>query len=147
MRHLGTGPAAALAGADVAVVGLFSGKDQEFDAKLDGLADAVRAHGGRVVGRHVQRRGVSHGGVAEMDAPFACSPRRAEARTCTVHQVSSGLTLLCIAISIASRNDRQSLAGLDAGSVQRRPDATRPKVFGCPASAPMDWVSVPCVDQ
>jgi hypothetical protein len=60
-----------LAGADVALVGLFSAKDRGFSEKLDLLAGSVEAHGGRVVSRHVQRRGVSHGGVAKMSVPFS----------------------------------------------------------------------------
>ncbi|RGC66444.1 hypothetical protein C5N14_23900 [Micromonospora sp. MW-13] len=60
-----------LAGADVALVGLFSGRDSEFGAKLDVLAASVEAHGGRVVSRHVQRRGVSHGGASKMAVPFS----------------------------------------------------------------------------
>src|SRR5688572_30495315 len=72
VRAYGTGPIAAeLAGADVAIVGLFSGKDKAFGAKLDQLAAILEAHGGRVVSRHVQRRGVSHGGVAKMASPFS----------------------------------------------------------------------------
>ncbi|MEH0934652.1 hypothetical protein [Micromonospora psammae] len=53
------------------LVGLFSAKDREFGAKLDLLAASVAARGGRVVGRHVQRRGVSHGGAARMNVPFS----------------------------------------------------------------------------
>lgn len=60
-----------LAGADVVLVGLFSAKDKEFGAKLDLLAASVKAHGGRVVSRHVQRRGVSRGGAARMAVPFS----------------------------------------------------------------------------
>lgn len=60
-----------LAGADVLLVGLFSAKDREFGRKLDDLAAVVKANGGRVVGRHVQRRGVSHGGAAVMNTPFS----------------------------------------------------------------------------
>ncbi|MFC0550497.1 hypothetical protein ACFFHJ_06335 [Planotetraspora thailandica] len=64
-------PTSVLAGTDVALVGLFSAKDKEFGAKLDVLAASVEAHGGRVVSRHVQRRGVSHGGAAKMAVPFS----------------------------------------------------------------------------
>ncbi|WP_167666876.1 HflX-like GTP-binding protein [Micromonospora narathiwatensis] len=53
------------------LVGLFSAKDKEFGAKLDRLAASVKAHGGRVVSRHVQRRGVSHGGAAKMIESFS----------------------------------------------------------------------------
>lgn len=78
----------ALHGADVALVGLFSGKDKGFGARLDRLAAAVEAHGGRVTARHVQRRGVSHGGAAKMSTPFSrrtlLSPGKARevARAC-----------------------------------------------------------------
>jgi len=60
-----------LPGADVMLVGLFSAKDKEVDAKLDLLAALVETLGGRVAGRHVQRRGVSHGGARKMTAPFS----------------------------------------------------------------------------
>ena len=67
MRRYETGLAtSALAGANVALIGLFSGKDKGFGTRLDQLASLVAARGGRVVGRHVQRRGVLHGGVAKM---------------------------------------------------------------------------------
>jgi len=72
VRRYGAGPPTSLlAGADVVLVGLFSAKDRDLGAKLDSVDALVRAHGGRVVGRHVQRRGVSHGGVAKMTAPFS----------------------------------------------------------------------------
>jgi 50S ribosomal subunit-associated GTPase HflX len=43
----------------------------QFLAKLDCLAVSVETHGGRVVGRHIQRRSVSHGGAREMSFPFS----------------------------------------------------------------------------
>ncbi|MET8283141.1 hypothetical protein [Micromonospora sp. NPDC005174] len=55
----------------MALVGLFSAKDKEFGSELDALAASVEGHGGRVVCRHVQRRGVSLGGAAKMDVPFS----------------------------------------------------------------------------
>jgi 50S ribosomal subunit-associated GTPase HflX len=53
------------------LAGLFSAKDKTVVARLDLLAAAVEAHGGHVVGRHVQRRGVSHGGAAKMSMPYS----------------------------------------------------------------------------
>jgi 50S ribosomal subunit-associated GTPase HflX len=64
-------PSSLLAGADVMLVGLFSAKDRQVDAKFDLLAASVEALGGRVVARHVQRRGVSHGGARKMTSPFS----------------------------------------------------------------------------
>ena len=60
-----------VAGADVMLVGLFSAKDREVEANLDHLAASVQALGARVVGRHVQRRGVSHGGARKMARPLS----------------------------------------------------------------------------
>jgi len=66
-----------LDGADVVLVGLFSAREQQYDARLDELAALVEARGGRVVGRYVQRRGASDrwnqrpGGAARMSLPFS----------------------------------------------------------------------------
>ncbi|MET7747549.1 hypothetical protein [Micromonospora sp. NPDC005367] len=70
-RDSNRSPVSLLADVDVALVGLFSAKDKEFGSTLDLLASSVAAHGGRVVGRHVQRRGVSRGGAAKMTEPFS----------------------------------------------------------------------------
>jgi 50S ribosomal subunit-associated GTPase HflX len=64
-------PCRVLADADVVLVGLFSAKDAEYETKLDLLAALVETHGGRIVSRHIQRRGVSHGGAHQMTAPFS----------------------------------------------------------------------------
>ena len=53
------------------LVGLFSAKDKQLDAKLDLVAASVQALGGRVVGRRVQRRGVSRGGARKMASPLS----------------------------------------------------------------------------
>ncbi|RZT80984.1 hypothetical protein EV382_4252 [Micromonospora violae] len=62
-------------------MGLFSAKDKEFVSKLNLLASLVEAHGGQVVSRQVQRRGVSSGGAGRMGDPFSrrtlLSPGRA----------------------------------------------------------------------
>lgn len=87
-------PTSMLAGADVTLVGLFPAKDKEFGVKLDLLAASVEAHGGRVVSRHVQRRGVSDGGAAKMTEPFSrrtlLSPGKAReiAQACRATEVA-----------------------------------------------------------
>jgi predicted GTPase len=67
-----------LDGADVVLVGLFSADEKQYDVRLDELAALAEARGGRVVGRHVQRRGASDrwnerpGGASRMSLPFSC---------------------------------------------------------------------------
>ncbi|MFI6451743.1 hypothetical protein ACIBF6_09320 [Streptosporangium amethystogenes] len=56
---------------NVLVVGYFSARQKRYIALMDELADAVTALGARVVGRFVQRRGVSDGGVKAMDRPYS----------------------------------------------------------------------------
>ncbi|WP_238015043.1 hypothetical protein KZZ52_33935 [Dactylosporangium sp. AC04546] len=67
----------------VVLVGLFSAKDRDHQARLDALDARVTALGGRVVERFVQRRGVSDGGVRLMTAPlsrrFLIGPGKLEA--------------------------------------------------------------------
>lgn len=60
-----------LTGATVVLAGLFSAKDKPISLTLDTLTTLIESHGGRVVARCVQRRGVSHGGVHLMTEPFS----------------------------------------------------------------------------
>ncbi|MFF1919946.1 hypothetical protein ACFVW8_05150 [Streptomyces sp. NPDC058221] len=61
----------AVAGADVVVVGYFSAKEKGFASLMDAAVADVTALGGRVVGRIVQRRGVSGGGAGKMGLPYS----------------------------------------------------------------------------
>lgn len=65
------GQVPALAGADVLLVGYFSAKQKDYALLMDQGADALTALGARVVGRSVQRRGVSDGGVRKMTLPYS----------------------------------------------------------------------------
>lgn len=66
-----------LDGADVVLVGLFSGNEKQYNVRLDELAALAEARGSRVVGRYVQRRGASDrwrerpGGSTRMTRPFS----------------------------------------------------------------------------
>ncbi len=60
-----------LAGKDALLVGYFSAKQKRYAVLMDELAAAVGNLGARVVGRFVQRRGVSDGGVRTMDRPYS----------------------------------------------------------------------------
>jgi 50S ribosomal subunit-associated GTPase HflX len=60
-----------LAGGDVLVVGYFSAKQKDYSLVMEEVAGLAADHGACVVGRFVQRRGVSDGGVARMSHPFS----------------------------------------------------------------------------
>ncbi|WP_045747813.1 hypothetical protein [Actinoplanes rectilineatus] len=66
-----------LAGADVVLVGLFSGNEKQYPVLLDELASLAEARGARVVARFVQRRGASDqrrhrpGGASRMSRPYS----------------------------------------------------------------------------
>ncbi|SNT61635.1 GTP-binding GTPase N-terminal [Streptosporangium subroseum] len=61
----------ALAGMDVLLFGYISAKQKQYAVLMDELTDVVTTLGARVVGRLVQRRGVSDGGVKTMDRPYS----------------------------------------------------------------------------
>lgn len=64
-------PALDVEGVDVVIVGYFSGKQKDFAALMDSAVQEMTTHGARVVGRIVQRRGVSDGGAKQMALPFS----------------------------------------------------------------------------
>lgn len=64
-------PTLAVEGADVVIVGYFSGKQKDFAALMDTAAQEMTTRGARVVGRIVQRRGVSDGGAKKMALPYS----------------------------------------------------------------------------
>ncbi len=53
------------------IVGYFSGKQKDFGALMDTAAQELGTRGARVVGRIVQRRGVSDGGAEKMALPYS----------------------------------------------------------------------------
>jgi 50S ribosomal subunit-associated GTPase HflX len=64
-------PPSTLAGTDVVIVGYFSGKQKDFAALMDAAAEELTTRGAQVVGRIVQRRGVSGGGAKKMALPYS----------------------------------------------------------------------------
>ncbi|WP_433062430.1 hypothetical protein [Dactylosporangium sp. CS-033363] len=95
----------------VAVAGLFSAKDREYQHRVDAVAARVRDLGGEVVARIVQRRGVSDGGVQLMGAPlsrrFLLGPGRLEelATACAAEGVD-----VVVFVNELDAHQRQSLA-------------------------------------
>ncbi|MFI6405323.1 hypothetical protein [Streptomyces sp. NPDC050548] len=81
-------PVPAVAGTDVVIVGCFSGRQKDFAALMDAAARELDARGARVVGRIVQRRGVSAGGARKMALPFS-------ARTLLTYGKVREAALLC----------------------------------------------------
>lgn len=53
------------------IVGYFSGRQKDFAALMDSAAQDMTTRGARVVGRIVQRRGVSDGGAKKMALPYS----------------------------------------------------------------------------
>ncbi|WP_223291256.1 hypothetical protein [Streptomyces avicenniae] len=81
-------PPFAVEGADVVLVGFFPGRQRDFAALMDTAEREVTARGARVVGRLVQRRGVSAGGAASMHLPYS-------SRTLLSHGKVTELASLC----------------------------------------------------
>ncbi|MFE1552951.1 hypothetical protein [Streptomyces sp. NPDC058718] len=61
----------AVSGARVVTVGYFSAKEKNPVALMDAADTELTARGARIVGRIVQRRGVSAGGVGKMALPYS----------------------------------------------------------------------------
>ncbi|WP_037643758.1 hypothetical protein [Streptomyces exfoliatus] len=60
-----------VSGARVVTVGYFSAKEKHHVALMDAADTELMARGARIVGRIVQRRGVSAGGVGKMALPYS----------------------------------------------------------------------------
>ncbi|MDX2562045.1 hypothetical protein PV371_20600 [Streptomyces sp. TX20-6-3] len=90
-RTTGSAPAPparlpSVAGTRVVLVGCFSAKERNFGALMDSAATELAARGARIVGRFVQRRGISDGGAAKMALPFSS---RTLLRSGKVHEVAA----------------------------------------------------------
>jgi len=72
----------------VVIVGYFSGRQKNSAALMDSAARELETRGARIVGRIVQRRGVSDGGVRKMSLPYS-------ARTLLTHGKVREAALLC----------------------------------------------------
>ncbi|MFG3698575.1 hypothetical protein ACGF5C_11750 [Micromonospora sp. NPDC047620] len=90
----------------VVLVGLFSAKDRDYQARLDALEARVTALGGQVLGRFAQRRGVSDGGVRLMATPLS---RRFLIRRGKLEQIAAACSSMDIdaVVFINDLNDYQ----------------------------------------
>ena len=111
-----------LGGADVALIGLFSAKDKQYEARLDELAAMVEARGGRVVARLVQRRGASDrwkqhpGGSLRMSQPFS-------RRTLLTHGKVREIAQTC--------REAEIYAAVFANTLTNRQRSVLAKTLGC----------------
>ncbi len=88
VRYEDSARAFAVAGSDIVIVGYFSGRQKDFAALMDAAAEELTRRGARVVGRIVQRRGVSAGGARKMALPYS-------SRTLLSHGKVREVVVLC----------------------------------------------------
>lgn len=105
-------------GTGVVLVGYFSGKRKDFASVMDTAAAALTARGIRVLGRAVQRRGVSDGGVRKMSWPLSSRTliRRGKAQEVLVVREAAGADAV-VFVNPLTDHQRRVLTEL----------------FGCPA--------------
>lgn len=108
-------PPVELTGRDVLVVGCFSARQKRYAALMDELADTVTALGARVVGRSVQRRGVSDGGVKAMDRPYSSrtlvSAGKAREIACAREETGAGAVVFLNPLTDHQRNVLAEILG------------------------------------
>ncbi|WP_330461185.1 hypothetical protein OIB37_32550 [Streptomyces sp. NBC_00820] len=105
------------------IVGYFSGKQKDFAALMDAAAREMTRRGARVVGRIVQRRGVSDGGAGKMALPYS-------SRTLLSHGKAREAAALCV------RTDADAAVFLAPLTERQRRVLTG--MFGCPAVSLVD---------
>lgn len=108
-----------VSGANVTIVGYFSAKEKNFVALMDSAAAELTSRGARVVGRIVQRRGVSDGGVKKMALPYSSRTLLSYGKVREVAAACGGADA-DVVVFVASLTERQQrvLTG----------------IFGCPAA-------------
>lgn len=122
----GTGPWV-ISGAGVILVGLFSARQKDYATHMDEAAARVASLGGHVVARFVQRRGVSHGGVAAMSRPFSRETLVSAGKAAEIAAAcdASGAAAV-VFLNQLSSHQRQALAELFDRLVMSLPDAGLP---------------------
>ncbi|MFI6545294.1 hypothetical protein ACIBO9_18845 [Streptomyces prunicolor] len=105
------------------IVGYFSGKQRDWAALMDAAARALEERGARVVGRIVQRRGVSAGGARKMALPFS-------SRTL--------LTYGKVREAAALRERTNADAAVFVGDLTQRQRRVLTGMLGCPAASLAD---------
>ncbi|WP_328302795.1 hypothetical protein OG389_33950 [Streptomyces sp. NBC_00435] len=95
-------------GAAVVLVGLFSGKRKDFASVMDAAAAGLTDRGVRVLGRAVQRRGVSDGGVRGMSRPLSSRTLigRGKAREVAVVREATGADAVAFVNPLTDRQRR-----------------------------------------
>ncbi|MET8685434.1 hypothetical protein ABZV77_14555 [Streptomyces sp. NPDC004732] len=108
-------------GADIVLVGYFSGKQKDVAALMNAAEQQLTSRGARVVGRIVQRRGVSDGGAEAMGRPYS-------SRTLLTYGKVREAAALC------ERSGAEAAVFLTARTpLTTRQSRTLTTMLGCPA--------------
>jgi hypothetical protein len=107
-------------GTDIVIVGYFSGKQKDFTALMDAAAREMEARGARVVGRTVQRRGVSDGGAGKMALPYS-------SRTLLTYGKVREAAVLC------ERTNADAAVFVSVSPLTQRQRRVLTGLLGCPA--------------
>jgi 50S ribosomal subunit-associated GTPase HflX len=99
------------------VVGYFSARQKDFAVRMDAASVELTTRGARVVGRVVQRRGVSNGGARKMTLPYSSRTLMSSGK---VREVAA----LC------ERSGADAVVFLNALTEHQRQVLT--EIFGCP---------------
>jgi 50S ribosomal subunit-associated GTPase HflX len=100
------------------IVGYFSARQKDLSVRMEAAAADLTARGARVVGRVVQRRGVSNGGVRRMTLPYS-------SRTLLSSGKAREVAALC------EESGADAVIFLNALTEHQRRVLT--EAFGCPA--------------
>ncbi|MGW3666495.1 HflX-like GTP-binding protein [Streptomyces sp. NPDC005141] len=88
------------------LVGYFSAKERNFVDIMDAAAAELTARGARIVGRTVQRRGVSGGGVKKMALPYSSRTLLSSGKVREVAAACAGTDADAV-VFVASLTERQ----------------------------------------
>lgn len=105
------------------IVGYFSGRQKDWAELMDAAARELGACGARVVGRIVQRRGVSAGGAKKMAVPYS-------SRTLLTYGKVREAATLC--------EQTNADAAVFVGDLTQRQRRTLTGMLGCPATSLAD---------
>lgn len=120
-------------------MGYFSARQKDFAVRMDAAAAGLSAHGARVVGRVVQRRGVSDGGARKMTLPYSSRTLLSSGKTREVAALceDSGADAV-IFLNALTEHQRRVLTEAFGCPAVSLAEAPAPAIAPAPAPAPGD---------